>query len=319
MVGIVGRDGGELARTRRRVRARPDGGGQHVTPQTEGMQALLWHLMVTHPALDPEAGKWESLSRGEAEPASLSACDPRHRSMIITRTPLRITLGRRRHRPARLLPRATTAGYLIAAAIHEVRLHRGEPQLRRRPPAEVLAGRADRPSRGHPPPAAPRDPARHRRPVPSVEISSMADIPAGTGLGSSGVVHRRRRSRRCSCTSTSPSSNIEIAELACEIEIERLEEPIGKQDQYIAAIGGITVFEFARRLGRHRGPRALRTRLVTRCTTTCCSSTPGSGGRPPTSSRSSSAAPERRRWRLDANLDAGEGARPRDHRGAHQR
>lgn len=76
-----------------------------------------------------------------------------------------------------------------------------------------------------------------------LEISSMADIPAGTGLGSSGsfttallknlhaykknLVHPR-----------------DLAEQACHIELERLAEPIGKQDQYIAAYGGLTCFEF---------------------------------------------------------------------------
>jgi D-glycero-alpha-D-manno-heptose-7-phosphate kinase len=79
--------------------------------------------------------------------------------------------------------------------------------------------------------------------TPQVEITTLADIPAGTGLGSSGsfttavvkalYAHRRRLLH--------PS---ELAQLACEIEIERLREPIGKQDQYIAAYGGVTCFSF---------------------------------------------------------------------------
>ena len=79
--------------------------------------------------------------------------------------------------------------------------------------------------------------------TPQVEITTLADIPAGTGLGSSGsfttallkalYAHRRRLLH--------PN---ELAELACEIEIERLKEPIGKQDQYIAAYGGVTCFTF---------------------------------------------------------------------------
>jgi D-glycero-alpha-D-manno-heptose-7-phosphate kinase len=80
---------------------------------------------------------------------------------------------------------------------------------------------------------------------PNIEITSMADIPAGTGLGSSGsfttcllkVLHKFKRSF------IHPR---ELAELACHIEIERLKEPVGKQDQYIAAYGGVTVFEIAR-------------------------------------------------------------------------
>ncbi len=78
---------------------------------------------------------------------------------------------------------------------------------------------------------------------PSMEITSMADIPAGTGLGSSGsfatallkVLHTCRKNI------VSPA---ELAEQACDIEINKLREPIGKQDQYIAAVGGITAFTF---------------------------------------------------------------------------
>src|SRR5438132_3859 len=79
--------------------------------------------------------------------------------------------------------------------------------------------------------------------TPQVEITTLADIPAGTGLGSSGsfttallkalYAHRRKL--------VHPQ---ELAELACHIEIDRLGEPIGKQDQYIAAYGGLTCFTF---------------------------------------------------------------------------
>lgn len=79
--------------------------------------------------------------------------------------------------------------------------------------------------------------------TPQVEITTLADIPAGTGLGSSGsfttallkalYTHRKR-----------PLHQQDLAELACYLEIELLGEPIGKQDQYIAAIGGITCFTF---------------------------------------------------------------------------
>src|SRR5438067_10972758 len=78
---------------------------------------------------------------------------------------------------------------------------------------------------------------------PSLEITSMADIPAGTGLGSSG-----------SCTTAllkafhTYKKNLvhpaEMAEQACEIEREKLGEPIGKKGQYIAAIGGISWLQF---------------------------------------------------------------------------
>jgi D-glycero-alpha-D-manno-heptose-7-phosphate kinase len=78
---------------------------------------------------------------------------------------------------------------------------------------------------------------------PSVEIVSMADIPSGTGLGSSGAftvgllhaVHAFRRGH------VGPG---DLAEEACAIEIDRLGRPVGKQDQYVAAFGGLQCFEF---------------------------------------------------------------------------
>lgn len=78
---------------------------------------------------------------------------------------------------------------------------------------------------------------------PSVEIVSTADIPAGTGLGSSGsftvgllkAVHAVLRDH---------VSAANLAAEACEIEIERLGRRVGKQDQYIASYGGITRFDF---------------------------------------------------------------------------
>jgi D-glycero-alpha-D-manno-heptose-7-phosphate kinase len=79
--------------------------------------------------------------------------------------------------------------------------------------------------------------------TPQVEITTLADIPAGTGLGSSGsfttallkalYTHQRKTIH-----------SQELAEIACHIEIDRLCEPVGKQDQFIAAFGGITCFTF---------------------------------------------------------------------------
>ena len=62
IVGIVGRDGGELRQRADACVVLPTVDEGLVTPQTEGLQALVWHLMVSHPALDPEAGKWESIA-----------------------------------------------------------------------------------------------------------------------------------------------------------------------------------------------------------------------------------------------------------------
>ena len=78
---------------------------------------------------------------------------------------------------------------------------------------------------------------------PHLEITSMSDIPAGTGLGSSGsFTTALLRALHCLNRNSVPAS--ELAEQACHIELELLGEPIGKQDQYIAAIGGITCFTF---------------------------------------------------------------------------
>lgn len=161
--------------------------------------------------------------------------------MIITRSPLRISLGGggtdlpsyyRKH-----------GGFLIAAAIDKyiyINVHRRfvdgfllkyshleeaatieeikHPIIRE---ALRLVGVAER----------------------NLEITSMADIPAGTGLGSSGsfttallkAFHAHKKNL------VHPA---ELAEQACQIELEKLGEPIGKQDQYIAAYGGITCFRF---------------------------------------------------------------------------
>jgi D-glycero-alpha-D-manno-heptose-7-phosphate kinase len=81
--------------------------------------------------------------------------------------------------------------------------------------------------------------------APHLEMTSMSDIPAGTGLGSSGsftcalleALHTLNRNF---------ISRQDLAEQACHIELDLLKEPIGKQDQYIAAFGGLTCFDFGR-------------------------------------------------------------------------
>src|ERR1700748_969221 len=91
----------------------------------------------------------------------------------------------------------------------------------------------------------------------SLEVTSMADIPAGTDLGSSGsfttallkALHAHQKHL------IHPQ---ELAEQACHIEIDLLKEPIGKQDQYIAAVGGITCFHFRRDGTVEAQPRAPR-------------------------------------------------------------
>jgi D-glycero-alpha-D-manno-heptose-7-phosphate kinase len=86
--------------------------------------------------------------------------------------------------------------------------------------------------------------------APYLEISSLADIPAGTGLGSSGsfTTALLKALHAWKMDLVHPA---QLAEQACDIEINRLGEPIGKQDQYIAAYGGITCFKFMPAGWRH--------------------------------------------------------------------
>lgn len=160
--------------------------------------------------------------------------------MILTRTPLRISLGgggtdlpsyyRRRggmvisaaiNKYVYLAVNATfTRDYLLKYSIHE-RVERVE-------------------TIDH---ALIREILRQYDVEPGIEIVSIADIPAGTGLGSSGsftvglvlALHAFRHQHL---------SNRALAEAACHIEIDRLGDAVGKQDQYISAFGGITRFEF---------------------------------------------------------------------------
>ena len=160
--------------------------------------------------------------------------------MILTRTPLRISIGgggsdlpsyyRRKggmvisaaiDKYVYLAVNATfTDDYLLKYSEHE----------RVSDPAEIEHGLF-------------REVLRHYEVEPGIEIVSVADIPAGTGLGSSGAftvglvlaLHAFRHRQ------LSPQ---DLAEAACHIEIERLGDPVGKQDQYIASYGGLTRFDF---------------------------------------------------------------------------
>jgi D-glycero-alpha-D-manno-heptose-7-phosphate kinase len=90
-----------------------------------------------------------------------------------------------------------------------------------------------------------REALRHHGIERRMEISSMADLPDGTGLGSSGAylvglltaLHQYRRD---------PVSLQAVAEEACTIELDVLNKTVGKQDQYMAAFGGLTVLDIAR-------------------------------------------------------------------------
>lgn len=81
------------------------------------------------------------------------------------------------------------------------------------------------------------------RNIQGVEIVSTADVPSGTGLGSSsaftvGLLHT------LNCYQGKYASKAELAKEACKVEIEKLGNPIGKQDQYAAACGGLNFISF---------------------------------------------------------------------------
>ena len=161
--------------------------------------------------------------------------------MIIARSPLRITLGG----GGTDLPSyyEKFGGFLIAAAIDKyvyITLHENFT-----PDLIVKYSKLERVA----------DSSKVEHPIireafallevdgRGLELASMADIPAGTGLGSSGsfttallkALHAYKKNL------VHPA---ELAAQACQIELGRLHEPIGKQDQYIAAYGGLTCFKF---------------------------------------------------------------------------
>jgi D-glycero-alpha-D-manno-heptose-7-phosphate kinase len=161
--------------------------------------------------------------------------------MIITRSPLRISLGGGGTDLPSYYEQHT--GFLIAAAIDKyvyITLHQtfGDEMILKYSKLERVTSIEQI---EHP---IIREALRAAGVAASrLEIASMADIPAGTGLGSSGsfttallkALHAHRKNL------VHPS---ELAEQACDIELNKLREPVGKQDQYIAAYGGLTCFTF---------------------------------------------------------------------------
>jgi len=79
--------------------------------------------------------------------------------------------------------------------------------------------------------------------VSGVDISVTSDIPAGTGMGSSSAFTVGMYQLVLSYLNQA-HDQIELAKLACELEINQMKQPIGKQDQYACALGGINVLTF---------------------------------------------------------------------------
>ncbi len=160
--------------------------------------------------------------------------------MLITRTPLRITLGG----GGTDLPSyfSRRPGFVISAAIDKYvfiginRTFTGDYFLK----YSALERVAHPDDIQHP---IIRTALQLHDIGPSLEIVSLADIPAGTGLGSSGsftvgLLRALYAWKREHVTAG------DLAEEACRVEIDLLGRPVGKQDQYIAAFGGVTCFEF---------------------------------------------------------------------------
>jgi D-glycero-alpha-D-manno-heptose-7-phosphate kinase len=163
--------------------------------------------------------------------------------MIITRTPFRVTLGG----GGTDLPSFYTehGGFILAVAIDKyMYLNVNTPILddiiRVQYSKTELVNHADEVQH-----TLVREALHFFRIENGIEIVSMADIPAGTGLGSSSCYLVGLLNALHTLTRT-PVSTQELAEEACHIELNQLKKPIGKQDQYMAAFGALTALEIAR-------------------------------------------------------------------------
>jgi D-glycero-alpha-D-manno-heptose-7-phosphate kinase len=160
--------------------------------------------------------------------------------MLITRTPLRISLGG----GGTDLPAyyEQDGGFLVAAAInkyiyvaaHENFVNRYLIKYSKIENVESVD------SIEHP---LIRESLIYTKTSPGIEVTSLADIPAGTGLGSSGTFTVGLL-KALYAWQRKYIDNKDLAEIACHLEIDQLKEPVGKQDQYIAAVGGVGSFTF---------------------------------------------------------------------------
>lgn len=160
--------------------------------------------------------------------------------MIITRTPLRITLGG----GGTDLPSyyGRHGGYVISAAIDKYvyiginRTFTDDYFIK----YSALERVREVDDIEHP---IVREALRLHPVGPALELVSLADIPAGTGLGSSGTFTVGLLRALYAFKREHVTANA-LAEEACRIEIDLLGQPVGKQDQFIAAFGGLTCFDF---------------------------------------------------------------------------
>lgn len=161
--------------------------------------------------------------------------------MIIARSPLRITLGGGgTDLPSYYKKRG---GYLIAAAIDKYVYLAINPAFTDEAILKYMKYERVKSIDEIQHPII-RECMRQTETLPNgIEICSMADIPAGTGLGSSGSFTTALLKGLYAYNNKIISTRF-LAESAVDIEMNKLKEPVGKQDQYIAAFGGVTQFEF---------------------------------------------------------------------------
>ncbi|MBZ5695593.1 MAG: galactokinase [Acidobacteriia bacterium] len=162
--------------------------------------------------------------------------------MIITRTPFRLTLGGggtdlpsfyREH-----------GGFILAVGIDKymylaVNTPIVDDKIRVRYSQSELVDNVDQVDH-----TLAREALRHFDITTGIEIVSIADIPAGTGLGSSSC-YMVGLLNALHALMQSQATPWQLAEEACHIELDVLGKPIGKQDQYMAAFGGLTMLEIS--------------------------------------------------------------------------
>lgn len=162
--------------------------------------------------------------------------------MIITRTPFRLTLGGggtdlpsfyREH-----------GGFLLAVGIDKymylaINTPIVDDKIRVRYTNSELVDNVDQVEH-----TLAREALRHFGLATGIEIVSIADIPAGTGLGSSSCYMVGLLNGLHALTQRQ-ATPWQLAEEACHIELDILKKPIGKQDQYMAAFGGLTTLEIS--------------------------------------------------------------------------
>lgn len=162
--------------------------------------------------------------------------------MIITRTPFRLTLGG----GGTDLPSfyEEHGGFILAVGIDKymylaVNTPIVDDKIRVRYTSSELVDNVDQVEH-----TLAREALRYFNISTGVEIVSIADVPAGTGLGSSSC-YMVGLLNGLHALMQRQASPWQLAEEACHIELEILKKPIGKQDQYMAAFGGLTTLEIS--------------------------------------------------------------------------